>query len=130
MNKVSISDPEFQELHKKIKARVLSHITSIIDVSNALEDAQKIAQSKGWKNTSLNFTTVQAMIKLLIDAVYEINQHVHDLDQAMLMANKIARATTNALDRSMDLRSAINDYAHGKISKENLDTHFQNFLDA
>lgn len=130
MNKVSISDPEFQEVHKQIKSRVLYRISSIIDVSNALEDAQKFAQSKGWKNTSLDFTKVQAMIKVLMDAVYDIHEHVQDLDQAMLMANKIARATTNALDRSMDLRSAINDYAHGKISKENLDTHFQNFVDA
>lgn len=126
----NLPNSQFSEAHKHIKVLVLSRITSIIDVSNALEDAHRFAQSKGWKNTSLDFTKVQAMISVLTEAVYEIHKYVEDLDRSMLLSDKIARVTTNVLYRSTDLRAAINDYAHGKITKEILDNHFQDFMNA
>lgn len=118
------------DIRNTIRVRVLSRISSIIDVANELEKAQRFSQSKGWKNTSLDFAKVQAMHVVLVDAVCEINDYVQDLDRAFLLANKRANVSTNLLEKFIELRSAISQYAAGKITKENLDIHFQNFLDA
>lgn len=71
MNKVSISNSDFQEV--QINSRVQRSFNSILQVSDRLTELHQKAKSKGWRGVYLEFETCQAMIVVLSNAARELD---------------------------------------------------------